>query len=124
IKSSKDAQGVTQTAGKMPDIPQVPSAVAAKLPSETQNGKKVIKPHFSQVFMQEEGAQIDQVIDVAKFQNFILTLALGITYVVLLWQLPKPGYPNLDLPQGQGNILWLLGISHAGYLGGKLPTKA
>jgi hypothetical protein len=82
-----------------------------------------LPPHPAQVVLQEEGPLIDKVVDVTKFQNLIFTLVLGATYVVLLLDSVRagtPGYPNLDAAP---NLLWLLGISHAGYLAGKLPDK-
>lgn len=86
-------------------------------------GKLVLPPRIAQVVLQEEGPEIDQVVDVTKFQNLIFTAVIAATYVTLLVDRANagsPGYPNLDeVP----NILWLLGVSHAGYLAGKLPDK-
>jgi hypothetical protein len=75
------------------------------------------------VVLQEEGPLIDQVVDVTKFQNLIFTLVIAGVYITLLIDRAStgsPGYPNLDAVP---NLLWLLGVSHAGYLAGKLPDK-
>lgn len=109
VKSAKDASGKVQEAGVLPA-----TATAAVAPPGTK-----VPPHFSQVFLQEEGSQIDNIIEVTKFQNFFFTIALAITYVVLVANLKSPGYPEFS-----DKVLWLLGVSHAGYIGGKMPTKA
>ena len=72
--------------------------------------------HFTQVFLEEEGQAANKIISVTKFQNFIFTMALGIIYVVLT--LKAGGYPTFA-----EQIIWLIGVSHAGYLGGKVPDK-
>ena len=74
-------------------------------------------PHFGQVILEEEGVGANRVINVTKFQNFIFTCALGVVYVVLTWK--ANGYPALD-----EKTIWLIGVSHAGYVGGKMPNKA
>ncbi len=83
------------------------------------------RPHFSQMFLVEEGALADQVIDVTKFQNFWLTLVLVGTYVALtvahLDQVEEISDLK-QLPGFQATFTTLLAISHAGYLAGKLPT--
>lgn len=73
---------------------------------------------FAQVFLEEEGTLGDNdVVSVTKFQNFVFTLALGIIYLALACK--AHGYPVFD-----EKVLWLVGISHGGYIGGKLPDKA
>lgn len=80
---------------------------------------RTIGRHFAQVFQQEEGEQADQVVDITKFQNFVFTIMTGVAFVVLVWnQATLDGLPPLP-----DQMLWLLGISHAGYVGGKLPTR-
>lgn len=78
---------------------------------------------FSQVFMVEEGENIDKVIDVTKFQNFFLTLiavaAYGIMTAAALATTPVPS----AFPGFTSDLLWLIGISHAAYVGGKFPEK-
>ncbi|HMV81564.1 MAG TPA: hypothetical protein PLD20_24845 [Blastocatellia bacterium] len=78
---------------------------------------KAQQPSFIQVFLEEEGIEGEnQVISITKFQNYVFTVALWVVYVVLAMK--ARGYPALD-----ENVLWLIGISHAGYIGGKLPNK-
>jgi hypothetical protein len=79
--------------------------------------------HFAQIFMVEEGANIDKVIDITRFQNFFLTFIAVIAYVVMaantLAQVAVPaGLPGLSQ-----DLLWLVGISHAAYVGGKFSEK-
>ena len=69
----------------------------------------------SQVFLEEEGAHADQVVSLAKFQNLVLTLVAAFAFVALTIQ--AQDYPALP-PQ----MLWLIGISHAGYVAGKIPN--
>jgi hypothetical protein len=109
VKSSKDLTGNVQKAGILP-----PTAALARGAANV-----VVRPHFSQMFLEEEGSQIDKVVDVSKFQNFFFTLALAVTYLALVASSNPHGYPTFS-----NEVLWLLGLSHAGYVGGKLPTKA
>jgi len=81
---------------------------------------RTISAHFGQVFQVEEGDRADEVVDITKFQNFIFTLLTGGAFVVLTWKQATLG----GLPPLSKEILWLLGISHAGYIGGKLPNKS
>jgi hypothetical protein len=86
-------------------------------------GQVYLPPRPAQMVLQEEGPLIDQVVDVTKFQNLIFTLVIAGTYVTLLIDQANngsPGFPDLD---SVPNLLWLLGVSHAGYLTGKLPDK-
>lgn len=80
-------------------------------------------PHFSQVFMVEEGPSMDQVVDVTKFQNFFLTLiAVGAYVVMAASELAGTAVPS-GFPGFTQDVLWLIGISHAAYVGGKFPEK-
>lgn len=81
------------------------------------------KARFSQVYMMEEGGMADQVIDVAKFQNFFLTFIAVGAYVAMaaaaLTATPLPaGFPGFN-----ESLLWLIGISHAAYVGDKFPQR-
>lgn len=106
-------------------------------------GKDDYQPKFYQMFMVEEGEDIDKLVDPTKFQNFLITVLLAIAFVVsalnqltareleLLKELGKnaPQKAILDgikaLPGISDNntLLTLLGISHAGYITGKIPDK-
>lgn len=106
-KSAKEAPGSTARIARMGTF------------TLSDGSTRTIAPHFAQVFQEEEGDQADQSVSVTKFQNFILTLLAGVAYLVLMWkQATTQGLPPLTK-----EVLWLLGISHAGYIGGKLPAK-
>lgn len=114
VKDNKDATRPEKIAGGEEFFrrPQV---------SERAKGKAVAvtpqEPRFVQVFLDEEGSQGDsKFVSVTKFQSFMITMALGIIYIVLA--VKAQGYPVLD-----DKILWFIGISHAGYIGGKIPNK-
>jgi hypothetical protein len=82
-------------------------------------------PRFSQIFLVERGASSDAAVDVAKFQSFWFTLILVAAYVAVAIGLIN-GVSDADdiaeLPKFSDEFLVLLGISHAAYVGGKLPT--
>lgn len=71
----------------------------------------------SQVFLEEEGGSANQAVSITKFQGFIFTLVAATAYVVLA--LKAQDYP--ELPE---QVLWLVGISQAGYVAGKIPPVA
>jgi hypothetical protein len=76
--------------------------------------------------MLEEGEYADQVIDVTKFQNFAFTIVLLVAYVVTAIHTiveDKTAANVTALPGLAGTFLVLLGISYAGYVGGKLPPQ-
>jgi hypothetical protein len=84
------------------------------------------RPRFGQIFLLEEGEFADKAIDVAKFQNFWITLILIVAYVALaigsFKDLTSPEEVTA-LPGFAGTFVILLGVSHAGYLAGKLPDR-
>ncbi len=83
---------------------------------------EVKKARISDMFAYDEGTGSLTRLDVTKFQNFVLTLALAITYLwACLWLFAKIGTPSgiTGLPAFSGAALGILGISHAGYLAGK-----
>ena len=84
------------------------------------------KPRLMQLFLDEEGTAADQSIDAAKYQNFWITVILLVAYVALAIDTiaDADGASSLSaLPTFSGTFVTLLGISHAGYLAGKLPNK-
>jgi hypothetical protein len=84
------------------------------------------RPHFRQIFRVEEGEFADQVIDLTKFQNFLITLMLVVAYVALTAatiQTAATPASLTALPGFAGTFVTLLGISHAAYLAGKVPDK-
>ena len=80
------------------------------------------KPRFVQIFMQEQGEYADEVVDVTKFQNFLLTVVLVIAYigsVLAAIHHAKSAQDFNALPGFQTTFLTLLAISHGAYITGK-----
>ena len=73
-----------------------------------------IVPRFAQIWLEEEGEL--EGVNITKYQNFIFTLVILGVYVSMAC---KSG----TLPTLPANVVWLIGISHAGYVGGKVPDK-
>jgi len=83
----------------------------------TKAGEKItIAPHFAQIWLEEEGDLADQTINITKFQNFIFTIVALFAFIALAFKASA-------LPTLPESVVWLLGISHAGYTGGKIPDK-
>lgn len=82
------------------------------------------RPRFAQMFLEEEGEYADRVVDIPKFQNFWFTILAVAAYVLLAIREIEDAssVATITLPGFSATILTLLGISHAGYLAGKLPT--
>jgi hypothetical protein len=117
-KSSANTQG-TPTAGA--PTPSPSTQVAASIPVAPW------RPSLQQIFLSEQGPFADQVVDMTKFQNFVITIVVLIAYVsIAVMSLSKAGTPAsfTGLPDISGTLLTLLGISHAAYLGGKLPPAS
>ena len=104
VKGSKDAPGSTANVAR---------AGAFTLSNGTTT---TITPRFAQIWLEEEGDQADKVVDITKYQNFIFTLVVVGFYVTIAWN--TGGLPVLP-----DNVVWLVGISHAGYVGAKVPNK-
>jgi hypothetical protein len=110
---------VTAIAAKVQKNTTHPTSVAASAPVNPW------KPSLMQIFLQEEGTYADQVVDITKFQNFIITIVLVVGYVVLAVNtIHSAGTAAkvTSLPTFSGTFLILLGISHAAYLAGKVPS--
>ena len=73
-------------------------------------------PRVAQIWLEEEGEQADKAVSITKYQNFIFTLVILGFYVTIAFTTGK-------LPVLPENVVWLIGISHAGYVGGKVPNK-
>jgi hypothetical protein len=104
------------------------SAVTAITIKAAKNPDKIgsPKPQVRQIFLAEEGAYADQVIDVTKYQNFITTIILVVAYVALsINAIHDAGSADkvTSLPDISGTFLILLGISHGAYLAAKAPAK-
>jgi hypothetical protein len=95
-----------------------PEAVAASGPQDL--------PRWTQMLLREEGSNADKVIDIAKFQNFWITIFLVGAYTLLVGAAISKAKTVGDfvLPGFSATFLTLLGISHAGYIAGKLPNPS
>lgn len=113
VKANKDAPGSGVTIAKAGTPRLKWNEVEQRMKEDTADP---IEPHFAQIFLEEEGSMAEQVVSITKFQNFIFTLVILGVYVVGAWN--KNGFPELS-----EKIVWLIGISHAGYVGGKVPNK-
>lgn len=91
--------------------------------ARTSDSDPELKPFFFQVFLQEDGAMADKVVDVAKFQNFCLTVALWVGYVAVGGAFLRQGELK-SLPGFTDQFVTLLAISHGTYLAGKLPDHS
>lgn len=82
-------------------------------------------PHLFQMFMLEEGEFADEVVDISKFQSFVITLILVIAFVAQAVDQIDSAQEvvNVALPTFSPTFLTLLGISHAAYVGGKIPER-
>jgi hypothetical protein len=125
IKSNKAA---TATAPPVPApapevVPPAPRGRAVtRLATYQATGRR---PSLGQVFMVEEGAYADDVVDAGKFQNFAITIILVVAYVAMAISTISDATSAAGvtaLPDLKGTFLVLLGISYAGYAGSKLPT--
>ena len=95
-------------------------------PQQVAASNEVDKPRLAQIFFAEEGAFADQVVDVAKFQGFIVTVVLIIAYVGLAIQtINDAGSVEklTALPEFSATFLTLLGISQGTYVLGKIPGR-
>jgi hypothetical protein len=110
--------GVLATAVKAnKDAPGSSARVARRGSFTLRSGTTTaIAPHFAQMWLEEEGDQADKVVSMTKYQNFIFTLVILGVYVTLAWK-------QAGLPELPDSVVWLIGISHAGYVGGKVPNK-
>jgi hypothetical protein len=114
--SVSSAAGVT--AAKIVKNTTRPANIAAAAPGRWQ-------PSLTQIYLLEEGAYADQTVDIAKFQNFVVTIVLVLAYIGLaVRSLTAAGSVAsvTTLPGFSGTFLILLAVSHAGYLAGKLPS--
>jgi hypothetical protein len=108
----------TVTAAKVAKSTTRPANVAAAAPGPW-------RPSLIQIFLLEEGTYADQVVDISKFQNFVITVVLVLAYIGLaVHTITAAGTAAkvTALPGFSATFLILLGISHAGYLAGKLPS--
>lgn len=98
-------------------------ATAVKTPRTEKVRQLKPQASFSQVFMVEEGANMDKVIDVTRFQSFFLTLIAVGAYVIMAGSMLAQTTVPTGFPGFSRDLLWLIGLSHAAYIGGKFPEK-
>jgi hypothetical protein len=101
-------------------------AASAETPTLASYSTTHNPPFLGQVFMLEEGEFSDQVVDVTKFQSFGITVVLVVAYVAMAINAivnAKTAASITALPDISGTFLVLLGISYAGYAGGKLSGQ-
>ncbi len=114
-KSYKDISAAQRVAASIP----TKQALAIPRP-------KPPTPFYGQMFLVEEGAMADQVIDITKFQNFWFTLILVVAYVAMVGAffagLADPSRIT-QLPDFSLQMVVLLAISHGGYFVGKIPDR-
>lgn len=112
--------GVVATAIKVTKSTSRPDSVAA-YPMGKEGGRLWEMPTVG------EGASAGRSIDLAKFQNFVITVLLVLLYVAqavsALKAVDNPA-GIAGLPAFSDAFPVLLGVSHAGYLLGKIPSAA
>jgi hypothetical protein len=84
------------------------------------------RPRFRQVFLVEEGDQVDRLIDIGKFQNFWFSiLAVGGYLALAVAELADLNDASelKSLPNFDAGLIALIAISHAGYLAAKIPDR-
>jgi hypothetical protein len=111
---------VASTAVKRTKDTTNPASVAA-------SGGRNYPPKLAQIFLVEEGTFANGAVDVGKFQQFVVTLAVVVTYVALAAhaiEVAGTASAVTAIPDITGPFLVLLGISHGAYVTGKLPTSA
>ncbi len=125
--------GVLTTAAKTNKDATRPESVAASMPKRflkktgpTGDERERWRPRLRQIYMQEEGTFADKVVDIGKFQNFLITLVLVVAYIAAVGQaLHAAGsaYSFKALPGFGGVFVTLLGISHGAYVAAKVPPQ-
>lgn len=83
------------------------------------------RPPFYDMLAVEEGTSGLKAIDVTKFQNFVITIGLLLSYLWIVVQaFAELGQTRPDsLPELSQAMVGLLAVSHGGYLAGKLPNR-
>ena len=108
------------------------TAMAIKAGKDTMRPKNVAvsdtahPARFAQIFLYEEGEFADKVIDLTKYQNFWITIILVVSYIATVIDDAREvsSIDAFQLPTFTDPFVVLLGITHAGYLAGKLPNPA
>jgi hypothetical protein len=109
---------VTVTAAKIAKNATSPDNVAA-------SGLGSWQPRLIQILLREEDTYADQVVDITKLQNFLITVVVLLVYIgfsVHAITSASVASKVTALPGINGTFVVLLLISHIGYLAGKLPS--
>lgn len=80
---------------------------------------------FSDMFRGEEPADYN-VVDVGKVQMFFFTIIAGLAYVITLFRVMSAATTPAEIgamPALDAGLIFIIGISHAGYLGDKWVDK-
>jgi len=102
--------------------PAAPGKTAVGLMSANVNAALA---NWSELYLGDQTGN-DDVVDISRLQQIVITLLLGIAFVTLQWAaLAAPGASGLTMPSFDDNssFLWLLGISHAAYIANKATNK-
>jgi hypothetical protein len=85
------------------------------------------QPRLVQIFMVEEGAGADKVIDIGKFQAFIVTIVFVVAYIATAARTigtASSAQAVNSLPGFPASFLTVLGISQGAYVTAKVPAGA
>ena len=91
------------------------------------SGGPDFQPRLAQIFLVEEGTFADEVVDISKFQQFVVTILIVVAYTATAVQwISTHGTAQsvTSLPTISTALLTLFGISHGAYVVGKAPTSA
>lgn len=118
IKSNKATQTVTTT---VTGSPAAKALVGGPLLATNPDAHQASWMDF---FLGDEQGDKDS-ISIGKFQLVVFTLVGIVTYAFAIGGYLYNRQPTnmTTLPPLQSGLLWVLGISGAGYLGQKIPTK-
>lgn len=126
-KEPKDAPEMTEKAAAQ--FNESKSDVDKNRQGILYGNSSIASARFTDMFEGEELSNA-QLVDVGKLQMFFFTVVIAIAYSVQLYQLIAYGdldQGNVKLPELQDGLLALMGVSNAGYLGGKsvnqTPTR-
>jgi hypothetical protein len=87
--------------------------------------KSVAEASWADLYLGEEAAN-RYVVDISRLQKLVVTIMLLVTYVSWLWKtlgtvpISSAGF---SMPDAGDQFIWLVGISHAAYLGYKATPK-
>lgn len=80
---------------------------------------------FSDMFRGEEPVN-DELVDVSKVQMFFFTVVVALAYLITLFRIMLAATTPakiVAMPTLDPGLIFIIGISHVGYLGGKWPDR-